>query len=155
LEYLRYLGNTPVGTLKIVSDGKYIKEISFYEGERAEENGDVLTDEAKKQLEEYFEGKRKCFDIPLAMEGTSFRRKVWKELCNISYGETVSYKYIAERIGCKAARPIGGANNKNNIVIVIPCHRVIGSDGSMTGYGGGLWRKEILLELEKYYKEVE
>ena len=149
------MDNTPVGTLKIVSDGMAIKEISFFEGEKEAENGDEITTKAIKELAEYFEGKRKTFDFPLNVEGTSFRKRVWNELCNIPYGDVVSYKYIADKINCKAARPVGGANNKNPIVIVIPCHRVVGADGSLTGYGGGLWRKEILLELERNNKEVK
>ena len=149
------MDNTPVGTLKIVSDGRAIKEISFFEGEKETVNGDEITTRAVKELEEYFEGKRKIFDLPINLEGTPFRKRVWKELCNIPYGETVSYKYIADKINCSSARPIGGANNKNPIVIVIPCHRVVGADGSLTGYGGGLWRKEVLLELERNNKEVK
>ncbi len=153
--FIKYMEQTPVGTLKIVSDGKALREISFFEGETLEDKPDSITDEAEKQLREYFAGKRRDFDIPLTLEGTPFRKKVWKELCNIPYGMTVSYKYIAKKIDCKAARPVGGANNKNPIVIVVPCHRVIGQNGALTGYGGGLWRKEILLELESKYKEVK
>ena len=153
--FIKYMENTPVGTLKIVSDGCAIKEISFFDEEILEDLPDRVTDEAEKQLKEYFEGRRKSFDLPLSLEGTPFRKKVWNELCNIPYGMTVSYKYIAQKINCRAARPIGGANNKNPVVIVVPCHRVIGEDGALTGYGGGLWRKEALLELERKYKEVE
>ena len=152
--FVKYMKETPVGTLKIVSDGKSIKEISFFDADAFEDLPDRVTEEAEKQLEEYFEGNRKSFDLTLALDGTPFRLKVWNELCNIPYGMTVSYKYIAQEINCRAARPIGGANNKNPIVIVIPCHRVVGEDGSLTGYGGGLWRKEVLLELERKYKEV-
>ena len=153
--FIKYMENTPVGTLKIVSDGKALKEISFFDNEVLKNEPDSITDEAEKQLKEYFEGRRKSFDLPLSLDGTPFRKKVWNELCNIPYGMTVSYKYIARKINCRAARPIGGANNKNPVVIVVPCHRVIGEGGSLTGYGGGLWRKEALLELERKYKEVE
>ena len=153
--FIKYMENTPVGTLKIVSDGKALKEISFFDNEVLKNEPDSITDEAEKQLKEYFLGERRYFDLPLALEGTPFRKKVWNELCNIPYGMTVSYKYIAQKINCRAARPIGGANNKNPVVIVVPCHRVIGEDGALTGYGGGLWRKEALLELERKYKEVE
>ena len=153
--FIKYMENTPVGTLKIVSDGRNVKEISFFDDEVLKNEPDSITDEAEKQLKEYFEGRRKSFDLPLSLEGTPFRKKVWNELCNIPYGMTVSYKYIARKINCRAARPIGGANNKNPVVIVVPCHRVIGEGGSLTGYGGGLWRKEALLELERKHKEVE
>ena len=153
--FIKYMENTPVGTLKIVSDGRNVKEISFFDDEVLKNEPDSITDEAEKQLKEYFEGRRKSFDLPLSLEGTPFRKKVWNELCNIPYGMTVSYKYIARKINCRAARPIGGANNKNPGVIVVPCHRVIGEGGSLTGYGGGLWRKEALLELERKHKEVE
>ena len=153
--FIKYMENTPVGTLKIVSDGKALKEISFFDNEVLKNEPDSITDEAEKQLKEYFEGRRKSFDLPLSLDGTPFRKKVWNELCNIPYGMTVSYKYIARKINCRAARPIGGANNKNPVVIVVPCHRVIGEGGSLIGYGGGLWRKEALLELERKYKEVE
>ncbi len=153
--FVKYMENTPVGTLKIVSDGRAVKEVSFFDDKALKNEPDSITDEAEKQLKEYFEGRRKSFDLPLSLEGTPFRKKVWNELCNIPYGTTVSYKYIAQKINCRAARPIGGANNKNPVVIVVPCHRVIGEGGSLTGYGGGLWRKEALLELERKYKEVE
>ncbi len=154
MSFVRFMCS-PVGTLKIVSNGEGITEISFFEGDREEENGDIYTDKAIEELEEYFAGKRKEFTLPLVIEGTPFRQRVWKELINIDYGKTVSYKYIAERIGCPCARAIGGANNKNKIVIVIPCHRVVGAGGSLTGYGGGLWRKEILLNIERKVIEGE
>lgn len=102
------------------------------------------------QLKEYLSGKRKNFDIEIEMIGTEFQKKVWKELLNIPYGETRSYKDIAIAIGNgKACRAVGNANNKNPIAIIVPCHRVIGSNGSMTGYAGGLDIKEKLLKIEK------
>lgn len=105
--------------------------------------------EAKKQLEEYFSGKRKIFDLPLKQEGTGFQQKVWNELCNIPFGETISYHELSKRIGdVKAIRAAGTANGKNKLSIVVPCHRVIGSDGSLTGYEGGLHRKQWLLRHE-------
>lgn len=151
MEYIKYM-ESPVGLLRLVSNGKGITEINFFDGEMESERSDIHIEQAVKELKEYFEGKRKSFDLKIIIDGTEFRKRVWEELKNIPYGETVSYKYIAGRIGCKCARAIGGANNKNKIVIVIPCHRVIGADGSLVGYGGGLWRKEILLELEKRNK---
>ncbi|WP_243900742.1 methylated-DNA--[protein]-cysteine S-methyltransferase [Glycomyces niveus] len=105
---------------------------------------------AVDQLEAYFAGDLKDFDLPLAAAGTAFQHKVWKELCRIPYGETVSYMDIAERIGDrKAVRAVGLANGRNPIAIVVPCHRVIGANGKLTGYAGGLWRKERLLSLER------
>ena len=109
-----------------------------------------LTDKAAKQLDEFFAGKRKHFDLPLLPKGTDFQRSVWKALQEIPYGETRSYKQIAEAINNpKACRAVGLANNRNPIWIVIPCHRVIGSNGALTGYGGGLEMKQRLLEIEK------
>lgn len=115
-----------------------------------EETRTSLTDQAYRQLEEYFAGKRTEFDLPLDMEGTEFQKKVWKALLEIPYGETRSYKEIAARIGDeKACRAVGMANNRNPIAIVVPCHRVVGAGGSLTGYAGGLDLKEKLLTLEK------
>ena len=113
----------------------------------------VLSD-ASKQLKEYFEGSRKEFDLPLAPEGTEFMQRVWKALLTIPYGETRSYKQIAELAGnVKACRAVGMANNRNPISILIPCHRVVGADGSLVGYGGGLDKKVRLLELEGSYSK--
>jgi methylated-DNA-[protein]-cysteine S-methyltransferase len=106
--------------------------------------------EAARQLDEYFDGERTEFDLPLAAEGTPFQRRVWAALCEIPYGETVSYGELARRIGQPtASRAVGLANGKNPISIVVPCHRVIGSSGKLIGYGGGLDRKQMLLELER------
>jgi len=103
-----------------------------------------------RQLDEYFIGKRKEFELELLPQGTPFQMKVWQKLMEIPYGKTASYKDIAEAVDSpKAVRAVGGANNKNKICIIIPCHRVIGSDGSLVGYGGGIWRKEWLLKHEK------
>ncbi|QQE73764.1 methylated-DNA--[protein]-cysteine S-methyltransferase [Brevibacillus composti] len=105
--------------------------------------------QAKTELEEYFSGNRKQFDVPIALHGTAFQKAVWQELTRIPYGETKSYKEIALALGqAKAVRAIGGANNRNPIPIIVPCHRVIGSNGALVGYGGGLSIKEQLLALE-------
>ena len=115
-----------------------------------------LTDKAAKQLEEYLLGKRREFDLKLCLKGTVFQQSVWNALKTIPYGETRSYKQIAEQIGNpKAVRAVGMANNKNPIWIIIPCHRVIGSSGSLVGYGGGLNIKEKLLLLENPQYEVK
>jgi len=102
------------------------------------------------QLEEYFKGERQTFDIRLSAQGTDFQKTVWKELQKIPYGKTATYKDIAKNIGNKnASRAVGMANNKNPIAIIIPCHRVIGSNGNLTGYAGGINIKKYLLDLEK------
>lgn len=109
---------------------------------------------AEKQLEEYFNGKRKYFDLPYRMYGTAFQKTVWEALLKIPYGETRSYSEIAELTGNpKAVRAVGMANHRNPLVILVPCHRVIGKNGSMTGYAGGLERKEMLLRLEKAHRD--
>ncbi|MFZ5785653.1 MAG: methylated-DNA--[protein]-cysteine S-methyltransferase [Acidobacteriota bacterium] len=101
------------------------------------------------ELAEYFAGVRRSFTVPLAPEGSEFERRVWSELVRVPYGTTVSYGELARRVGrASAARAVGLANARNPLAIVVPCHRVIGADGSLTGYGGGLWRKRALLELE-------
>ena len=109
-----------------------------------------LIQSCKKQLEEYFAGKRNAFDLPLAPKGTAFQQKVWKALTEIPYGETRTYGEIAAGIGNpKAARAVGMANNKNPIGIIIPCHRVVGANGKLVGYAGGMEKKAFLLELER------
>lgn len=107
-------------------------------------------EEAKRQLQEYFEGRRQRFELPLDLRGTSFQLQVWHALADIPYGEVCSYKMVAVSIGQpKAVRAVGGANNKNPVPIIIPCHRVIGANGSLVGFGGGLDIKQQLLRLEK------
>ncbi|WP_280768779.1 methylated-DNA--[protein]-cysteine S-methyltransferase [Salipaludibacillus daqingensis] len=123
-------------------------------------NGELKNDEvplleAKRQLSEYFSAERENFDLPLDLIGTKFQKLVWDKVANIPYGVTKSYKQIAAEIGApKAVRAIGGANNQNPVPIIVPCHRVIGSNGSMVGYGGGLDKKEVLLKLEGSYKKM-
>lgn len=149
-EYLAYIPS-PVGTLKITSDANYILEVSF-----SRRRSTALPDRAPaplldcvRQLDEYFAGKRSEFDLPLYPIGTKFQMRVWQALQDIPYGEVASYGDIAKRIRSpKAVRAVGGANNANKISIIIPCHRVIGSDGSLTGFGGGLKKKSWLLEHE-------
>ena len=107
-------------------------------------------DTLRKQLNEYFKGERKDFDIPLDLAGTEFQKQVWLGLLKIPYGSTITYGKQAELLGKPSAvRAVANANGKNKISIILPCHRVIGSDGSLTGYGGGIWRKKKLLEFEK------
>lgn len=119
---------------------------------RAEGPGEpsALSDRAFEQIGEYLAGRRRTFDFPYALHGTEFQRKVWAALCRIPYGETRTYKEIAQAVGNpKATRAVGMANNKNPMMIVVPCHRVIGADGTLVGYGGGLDMKKALLELEQ------
>lgn len=120
-----------------------------YFGNNIEEGENSYITEAERQLTEYFSGKRRTFDIPLDVRGTAFQIEVWNALLSIPYGEKRSYKQQAVAIGRpEAVRAVARANGDNRISIIIPCHRVIGSDGTLTGYGGGLWRKKYLLDLE-------
>jgi len=144
--------DSPFGKITIESDGAAITSIKTADNIKpsGKHEADKLTDEAAKQLSEYFIGKRKNFDVPLNPKGTDFQRSVWNALQDIPHGATRSYKQIAEAIGNpKACRAVGLANNKNPIWIIIPCHRVIGTNGTLTGYGGGLKMKQKLLELER------
>lgn len=155
--------DSPIGKLSIAASDKGICMLEFDDVTRLDNhhkdliaaypnvvdkpNQHIL--KLKKQLLEYFSNTRKSFDIPIDYVGTDFQISVWKELLNISYGTTRSYKEQAVALGdLKAIRAIANANGQNKIAIVIPCHRVIGSDGSLTGFGGGLWRKKFLIELE-------
>ncbi len=145
---------TVLGWIRISEAGGFVTELSFVKAgpDMADGLQAPVLKEAAKQLEEYLSGRRKVFDLPLAAEGTMFQKLVWRALREIPYGETRSYKQIAERIGRpKAARAVGMANHKNPILIVTPCHRVIGANGKLTGYAGGLLVKEKLLDLERIY----
>ena len=141
--------NSPLGIIKIQGDENGISIISVLsEGELSTKIPNELQ-EAVSQLQEYFEGKRKDFDFKLNPKGTDFQKKVWQELLNIPFGKTMSYMDLSKKLGdVKAIRAVASANGKNPLWIVVPCHRVIGTDGSLTGYAGGLWRKKWLLEHE-------
>ena len=147
-----------IGTLGIGEDGVGISHI-FLPGtadvSAAVQKETPLIAAAAAQLREYFAGERKEFDLPLAPQGTAFQRRVWEKLCEIPYGECRSYGDLARNIGSpKAARAVGMANHRNPILIVIPCHRVLGKDGSLTGYAAGMKMKQALLDLEGIrYKE--
>lgn len=149
--YIKYV--SPVANLFLVEEQGQLVEIAFHhleKKEEMEEKNTELLQEVKRQLEEYFSGRLQNFDLPLKPKGTDFQKQVWKALLTIPYGETKSYGDIAKQIGKeKAVRAVGGANHVNPISIVIPCHRVIGKNGNLTGYGGGLEVKEKLLELER------
>ena len=141
---------TKLGSVTIVEEDGALLAITThrtYEGIKQET---PLINEAYRQLSEYLLGERKRFDLPLNPQGTVFQQQVWKALCDIPYGETRSYKQIAEAIGNpKAVRAVGMANNRNPLLIVVPCHRVIGANGQLVGYGAGIDKKEFLLKLEK------
>lgn len=145
---------TPIGEIAIAENDGQITNLYFATetvptNKHELKETDVLN-EAHRQLQEYFEGKRKNFSLSLAPSGTEFMQKVWEALLEIPYGETASYKEIAEKINHKLAyRAVGLANNKNPIPIIIPCHRVIGADKKLTGYAGGLEVKKYLLDIEK------
>jgi methylated-DNA-[protein]-cysteine S-methyltransferase len=140
---------TPVGTLLIQASAKGITHVDFIETERPESHPNALTTGCKQQLQEYFDGKRKTFDLPLEQQGTAFQKSIWANLLKIPFGQAVSYRDIADRVNNrKAVRAVGAANGKNPIAIIVPCHRVIGSDRSLTGYAGGLQRKAWLLKHE-------
>lgn len=141
--------NSPLGITKIEGDENGISVISVLsEGSISETIPNELQ-EAVSQLQEYFEGKRTNFTFKLNPKGTDFQQKVWQELLNIPFGKTMSYMDLSKKLGdVKAIRAVASANGKNPLWIVVPCHRVIGTDGSLTGYAGGLWRKKWLLEHE-------
>lgn len=144
---------SPVGPLEIRSDGESITHVLFHDGPPVQPDDEDLTPvlaEAKRQLVDYFAGDLKEFSLPLAARGTDFQRRVWAELEEIPYGATVSYGEVARALGMPmgASRAVGLANGSNPIAIVVPCHRVIGANGTLTGYAGGLERKKFLLDLE-------
>ncbi|MGV8940892.1 MAG: methylated-DNA--[protein]-cysteine S-methyltransferase [Lysobacter sp.] len=148
--------DSPVGPLLLAADDDGLLLVEFQQSRHrikrtddwAEGGHDVL-DATRTQLGEYFRGEREHFDLPLAPRGTEFQRDVWLTLATIPYGQTVSYAQLAGRVGRPAAmRAVGAANGRNPLPIVLPCHRVIGADGSLTGFGGGLPTKQFLLELE-------
>ncbi|VXB95961.1 Methylated-DNA--protein-cysteine methyltransferase [Flavobacterium sp. 9AF] len=146
---------TPLGITKISGNEDGIHIISITEGE--ETISKKIPKELKEvvnQLEEYFTGKRQNFTFKINPQGTDFQRKVWNALLEIPYGKTLSYLQLSKKLGdVKAIRAVASANGKNPLWIVIPCHRVIGTDGSLTGYAGGLWRKKWLLEHENPIKQ--
>ena len=142
--------DSPIGILKIAEDDQGITEVSFQEEIGADQKeGSLYLEKTLRQLEEYFAGTRRSFDVPLSLKGTEFQKKVWHALKEIPYGHTACYQEVAAMIGNeKASRAIGNANHHNPVVIIVPCHRVIRADGSIGGYGGGIERKKYLLNLE-------
>lgn len=150
--------SSPVGLLKMQCSDRFIKTVEFTDAEGPLQNDEhKLLHHCGRQLEEYFTGRRKVFNLPLNQDGTEFQTKIWELLSQIPYGKTISYNELAKQYGdIKAIRAVASANGKNNICIIVPCHRVIGSDGSLVGYAGGLWRKKWLLDHEaKYHLGVQ
>lgn len=145
---------TPVGLLRLEADQTGLCAVALAGGDAPDAARPCpLLEQAAAQLDEYFAGARRAFDLPLSLGGTPFQRRVWAALCQIPYGQTRSYKEIAAAAGSpNACRAVGMANNRNPVMIVVPCHRVIGADGSLVGYGGGLEMKRRLLELEARYR---
>ncbi|WP_271423621.1 methylated-DNA--[protein]-cysteine S-methyltransferase [Aequorivita sinensis] len=147
---------SPIGVIEIVGNSEGVSSILFKDDDSLaisenipKELNDVVT-----QLQEYFEGKRSTFNVKIAPKGTDFQKRVWNELLNIPFGKTLNYQQIANKLGDpKVIRAAASANGKNPISIIIPCHRVIGSDGSLTGYAGGLHRKKWLLEHENPWQQ--
>ena len=147
--------DSPIGELLLLGDRQALHGLYMQKGRTATAVREewVRDDEAfadiREQLEEYFAGRRAAFDVPLEMAGSPFQRRVWRALQDIPYGETISYGELARRVGEPATpRNVGAANGRNPVSVIVPCHRVIGADGSLVGYGGGLERKRTLLELE-------
>lgn len=147
---------TPLGITVIKGDEQGVISVSVLNSTTLKPSTQIpgVLKEAVVQLQEYFAGIRKVFQLQLNLKGTDFQKSVWLELLNIPYGKTISYLELSKRLGdVKAIRAVAAANGQNPFWIVVPCHRVIGSDGSLTGYAGGLWRKKWLLEHESPYKQ--
>lgn len=154
LQYAYY--SSPVGWLRIGVGDQLIKELGFHnetdQPAQQKQNLSALHILCIEQLIQYFQGERRHFELPIQFEGSPFQQQVWNELLAIPFGKTISYGQLAVRVGdANASRAVAQANNRNPIAIVIPCHRVIGSKGELTGYGGGIWRKKWLLDHERKY----
>lgn len=149
LSHLRI--DTPVGPLLISGTNEYIQAVNFTEEPAtAFPQPPHLLLECAQQLHEYFAGERKIFDLPIQQPGTDFQQTVWEQLTRIPFGQTISYLQLAHRIGNpKSIRAVGTTNGKNQLAIIVPCHRVIGANGTLVGYAGGLWRKRWLLDHER------
>ena len=148
-----FLGS-PIGWVKVRADESAVLSVDFVEapedtGTPPKDRPAVLA-QALSELDEYFRGERTSFSLPLRLGGTPFQSRVWDRLLRVPYGRTTTYRALAEAVGNdRATRAVGGANHRNPVSIIVPCHRVVGADGSLTGYGGGLWRKEWLLRHER------
>lgn len=150
MPFARYVYRSPIGPLTLVADGDALTAILFREEPATPEPSSPVIQATIAQLDEYFARQRTEFTIPLSPTGTPFQKRVWQELSRIPYGQTISYGELARRTGNpRASRAVGLANGKNPLPIVVPCHRVIGANGDLTGFGGGIERKEALLALER------
>ena len=146
--YFGYV-ESPIGLVEIGGSSEGITQLTFAEERRRGVTTNLLVEAGMEQISDYFLGHRKTFEVSIILGGTAFQVSVWRQLVTVPFGETTSYKTIAEGIHHpRAVRAVGAANGRNPISIVVPCHRIIGNDGSLTGYGGGLWRKEWLLRHE-------
>jgi methylated-DNA-[protein]-cysteine S-methyltransferase len=140
--------DTPIGTLWLEAEGDGLSSVAF-DGPAGSHSGDALLREAESQLRAYFAGELTRFELPLSPRGTEFQRRVWDAVAQVPYGTTATYSAIAAALGRpSASRAVGAANGRNPLAILIPCHRVVGASGALTGYGGGLERKRALLDLE-------
>lgn len=140
---------SPIGQILVVCSEKGVSKLVFDDPNEMESHENEMESHFANQLDEYFDRKRTVFDLPLDLQGTEFQLRVWNELLKIPFGRTITYKELAIKLGnLKAIRAVGTANGANPVSIIVPCHRVIGSDGSLTGYAGGLWRKKWLLDFE-------
>lgn len=149
--------DTPLGPLRLVSDGEALTAATFALGAAASgpEGADAVLDAARRQLAAYFDGEPVAFDVPVRLGGTPFQERVWAELQRIPHGDTLSYGALARRLGMpQAAQAVGAANGQNPVAVVVPCHRVVGADGSLVGYAGGLDRKRGLLALESRQRSL-
>jgi len=153
---------SPLGKILLAGDEEGLQLVNFQEGAKPMHPGgdwvqnETAFEQAAAQMAAYFDGRRQVFDLRLAPEGTPFYRRVWEQLQAIPYGETITYGELARRVGKpNGARAVGLANGRNPLPVVIPCHRVVGADGSLTGYGGGLEIKRALLELERRHRDVK
>lgn len=152
-EFVEHL-ESPVGLLEITADKQGVRSIFFQEKKTTEGKGNTHTKKAVKELKEYFSGERKNFTVKLNPRGSEFQMRVWEELQKIPHGKTTSYFDLSNRLGdVKAIRAVGTANGKNPISIIIPCHRVVGRNGELTGYAGGLHRKEWLINFEQQFEQ--
>ena len=149
--YRAYL-DSPIGRVEIAATEGEVALVEFIEEKKpiAASKTSPALEAAVRQLDEYFSGRRRVFELMLRLDGTAFKTRVWQALLDVGFGETASYGEIARAIGRpKSTRAVGAANGRNPISIIVPCHRIIGSSGALTGYGGGLWRKEWLLRHER------
>ena len=146
---MEYQYESPVGRITLTGDGIVLTGLRFAEAADKQSDSSAFG-EVRRWLDIYFSGREPGFMPPMKPQGTEFQKRVWRELLKIPYGHTVSYGEVARRVGCRSAQAVGGAVGRNPIAVIIPCHRVVGSDGSLTGYAYGLDCKQQLLQLEKF-----